>query len=98
MRTLVFSKFFKSAVKVARCSGVAAYKRGIEIDFYPLHAFFDWPDGVTFDGCDLKVDSPVLIVKRPYAVPSTTFCMFARDWMMNPLLLRSWIRLSSHVR
>ena len=39
MRNLVFSKFFKSAVKVARCSGVAAYKRGIEIDFHPLHAF-----------------------------------------------------------
>lgn len=56
MRNIVFSKFFKSAVKVARCSGVAAYKRGIEIDFHPLHAFFDWPDGVTFDGCDLKVD------------------------------------------
>lgn len=61
MRTLVFSKFFKSAVKVARCSGVAAYKRGIEIDFYPLHAFFDWPDGVTFDGCDLKVDSSIMV-------------------------------------
>lgn len=60
MRTLVFSKFFKSAVKVARCSGVAAYKRGIEIDFHPLHAFFDWPDGVTFDGCDLKVDSSIM--------------------------------------
>lgn len=60
MRTLVFSKFFKSAVKVARCSGVAAYKRGIEIDFHPLHAFFDWPDGVKFDGCDLKVDSSIM--------------------------------------
>lgn len=60
MRTLVFSKFFKSAVKVARCSGVVAYKRGIEIDFHPLHAFFDWPDGVTFDGCDLKVDSSIM--------------------------------------
>lgn len=60
MRNLVFSKFFKSAVKVARCSGVAAYKRGIEIDFHPLHAFFDWPDGVTFDGCDLKVDSSIM--------------------------------------
>ena len=61
MRNLVFSKFFKSAVKVARCSGVAAYKRGIEIDFHPLHAFFDWPDGVTFDGCDLKVDSSIMV-------------------------------------
>lgn len=60
MRNIVFSKFFKSAVKVARCSGVAAYKRGIEIDFHPLHAFFDWPDGVTFDGCDLKVDSSIM--------------------------------------
>ena len=60
MRNLVFSKFFKSAIKVDRCPAVNVYKRGIEIDFHPLHAWFDWPAGVTFDGCDLTVDSSIM--------------------------------------
>lgn len=60
MRNLVFSKFFKSAIKVGRCPVVNVYKRGIEIDFHPLHAWFDWPESVTFDGCDLTVDSSIM--------------------------------------
>lgn len=65
MRSLVFSKFFKSVASRFRADQVLVFREGIEVMDHGSRtlsgsAWFDWPDGVSFAGSPATVDADVL--------------------------------------
>lgn len=57
MRNLVFSKFFKNVVSWVKAERVSVFREGIEV---MGAAWFDWPEGVSFDGAPVTVEADVL--------------------------------------
>lgn len=65
MRDLVFSKFFKSVASRFRADQVLVFREGIEVMDHGSRtlsgsAWFDWPDGVSFDGAPATVEAGAL--------------------------------------
>lgn len=65
MRSLVFSKFFKSVASRFRADQVLVFREGIEVMDHGSRtlsgsAWFDWPDGVSFDGALVTVKADAL--------------------------------------